>query len=99
MASRKFYYWKIIFASFATACGNNPPAFNNVLAIVKNREHEIFDRGVNQFCDYMEFTENDFLMYPCNITEEISKLNSLSVVIKKHFLIHFKEFPTIQHTV
>lgn len=87
MATRKFYYWKIIFASFATACGNNPPAFNNVLAIVKNREHEIFDRGVNQFCDYMQFTGSDLLMYPCNMTEEMSKflLNYLSVAIKKHF--------------
>ena len=61
MKSSKFYSWKFIFATLATVNG-------------LNHGREISERGLNQFCDYMEFTRNDLLMYPCNMTEKISKL-------------------------
>ena len=70
MKSSKFYSWKFIFATLATVNG-----LNHVEETIEgNHGREISERGLNQFCDYMEFTRNDVLMYPCNMTEKISKL-------------------------
>ena len=70
MKSSKFYSWKFIFATLATVNGLKHAEGT----IERNNRREIYERGLNQFCDYMEFTRNDVLMYPCNMTEKISKL-------------------------
>ena len=50
MRSQSFFYWKIIFATLATANSMNHAEENNMY------EREISERGLNKFCDYMEFT-------------------------------------------
>ena len=97
MKSSKFYSWKFIFATLATVKG-----LHHAEEIIEgNHGREISERGLNQFCDYMEFTRNDLLMYPCNMTEKISKLYLifLSFEYKISAEIYFKECLMIQHTV
>ena len=73
MRSQSSFYWKIIFATLAAANSMNQAEEN------KMYEREISERGLNKFCDYMEFTGNNLMMNPCNMTKKISKLllNSL----------------------
>ena len=82
MRSQSFFYWKIIFATSATASSMNHAEENNMY------EREISERGLNKFCDYMEFTGNNLMMNPCNMTKKISKflLNSLGRKIHKNQL-------------
>ena len=46
----------------------------------KSVENTLSERGVNQFCDYMEFTGNNLMMYPCQMTQGISKWTINAIV-------------------
>ena len=81
MKSSKFYSWKFIFTTLATVNGLNSVEEET---IERNHGREISERGLNQFCDYMEFTRNDLLMYPCNMTEKLSKLSEFRNFLVKN---------------
>ena len=46
----------------------------------KSVDYTLSERGVNQFCDYMEFTGNNLMMYPCQMTWGISKWTINAIV-------------------